>query len=94
MAVENQGTTAESDARLVARLLDPNTEGAAGELLYERLTLKSLAPGEVRVARFSPVSDLPLLKKYTLVVELAPAAGELNLVDNQRSYDIFIQSAE
>jgi len=88
VAVENRGSFTESGVNLTARLMDRANAAKARELLNETLTLDDVAVGEVRVARFMQVSDLPARDSYHLVVELAPVADEVDTADNYRAYDI------
>ena len=77
-----------------ARLLDMADEAGPRELLNETTIIRSLAPGEVHVARFSQVTDLPVRERYKLVTELSPVRGERELGDNARSFDILVHEGE
>jgi hypothetical protein len=94
VAIENQGVSAESNITVTARLLDPHATADESPLLHEAVNVKTLAPGEVRVVRFSQVTDLPLRSRYKLRVELTPAPGEDDLADNSRAYDIVVRAGE
>ncbi len=91
VAVENRGLSAERDVRVTARLVDP---GNLRELLNETVTLPILAPGEVWIARFTQVSDLPRLPSYRLLVHIEPVQGEADTADNSASYDIVVHMQE
>ena len=69
-------------------------EAGPRELLNETTIIRSLAPGEVHVARFSQVTDLPVRERYKLVTELSPVRGERELGDNARSFDILVHEGE
>ncbi len=89
VAVENQGRVTEQAARMTARLYDPASPHGV-DLASETITVRSLAPGELRVVRFTQVTDLPVRSQYKLAVEVSPAPGERELGDNLRTYDILV----
>ena len=88
VAVQNRGIEAESDVRVTARLVDASS--SAQELLVETVVLYALAPGEVRVVRFTQVSNLPRRESYKLLVHVEPVQGESETADNSRSFDIVV----
>ena len=94
VAVENQGMMVEPAVRVTARLYDPDAPAKAGDLANETVTVKTLNPGELRVVRFTQVTDLPILERYKLLVEVAPAPGEKQRQDNVKTYDITVRAAE
>lgn len=94
VAIKNEGLSTESDVRLTARLLDAAGSIAPAELLNETITVKLLAPGEVEIVRFTTVTELAVSPQYKLVVQLDPVAGEIDLEDNLRSYDIVVRGFE
>jgi hypothetical protein len=94
VAIENQGRVAEPSVRVNARLYDPEAGARAGDLANETVTLKTLNAGELRVVRFTQVTDLPLRERYKLVVEVSPVPGERERADNVKTYDIIVRSAE
>jgi hypothetical protein len=94
VAVENQGQVMEPAVRVTARLLDPSAPAKAGDLANETVTVRSLNPGELRVARFTQVTDLPVLPKYKLVIEAAPVPGETERLDNVKTYDIIVRATD
>ena len=93
VAVENQGRVTEPTARVSARLFDSESPRAA-DLASETVTVRSLEPGELRVVRFTQVTNLPVRSHYKLAVEVSPAPGERELTDNVRTYDIIIHPPE
>jgi hypothetical protein len=93
VAVENQGRVTEQAARMTARLYDPASPHGV-DLASETITVRSLAPGELRVVRFTQVTDLPVRSQYKLAVEVSPAPGERELGDNLRTYDILVHPTE
>lgn len=92
VAVENEGQVTEPSVRVTARLFDP--EGAGNDLANETVTVKSLDPGELRVVRFTQVTELPIRERYKLLIEVTPVSGERELDDNVRTYDIIVRAAE
>jgi hypothetical protein len=94
VAIENQGLRSESDVEVTARLLDPTGTSDIQELLNETVLLDTVSAGEVRVVRFSPVTELPVRSLYKLVVDVSPVEGEEELGDNNRTYDITVHAAE
>ena len=94
VAIENRGQSDEHDLTLSARLLDGGGGMGRLELLNERLMLERIGAGEVQVVRFSPVTQLPRRQNYQLQVTLSPAVGEIDLSDNQRTYEITVQTSE
>lgn len=93
VAIENLGLSTEPTVHITARLLDPADSAGQVELLNETVTTKSLAPGEVRVVRFTQVSELPLRERYSLAIEVSTASGELGLEDSTRIFDIVVRDA-
>ena len=93
VAVENQGISAEHDIPIEAMLLDVAGESQR-ELYEETVIIPELAAGELRVVRFTQVSQVPLLESYRLRVSAAPVPGEVDLADNTRTFDIVIHSAD
>ncbi len=93
VAIENQGRQTEQAATVTARLYDPESQPGA-DLANETITVRSLAPGELRVVRFTQVSDLPVRSRYKLAVEVSPVPGERERDDNARVYDIIVHPSE
>lgn len=92
VALENQGQQVEPVARVTARLYDPEALRGA-DLANETITVRSLAPGELRVVRFTQVTNLPVRPRYKLAVEVGPAPGERQRDDNVRTYDIVVHTS-
>jgi hypothetical protein len=90
VAVRNQGLMPESNVRVRAQLLDPADRSPAHELLNQAESLKTLAPGELRVVRFSQASELPKRDRYKLEVQIEPVPGETDTADNYRAYEIAV----
>lgn len=94
VAIENEGQVTEPLVRVSARLSDPHDGSAFSELVNETVTVRSLAPDEVRVVRFTQVTELPLRSHYKLTVEVLPIAGERDCDNNVRTYEIIVRGAD
>jgi hypothetical protein len=94
VALENQGQVVESNVRVTARLFDPSAAGKTIDLANETVTVKQLNPGELRVVRFTQVTDLPSRERYKLLIEVTPVPGERERADNVKTYDIIVRAAE
>jgi hypothetical protein len=94
VALENPGLSTESNVRVTAQLLDSTDRSKPQKLFDDAVTVKNLAPGELRVVRFPQVSELPRLERYRLQVQVEPVPGEQNTNDNERTYEIEIRSAD
>ena len=92
VAVENRGQSTEADVRITAQLQDPNDR--LRELSSEAVMLGQLNAGALRMVRFTQVSDLPLRERYRLVVSVEAVAGETDIANNSRSYDIVIHNGK
>jgi hypothetical protein len=83
VAVENRGLTVESGVGVEARLVG----AAETDVLVRRSErIDVLAPGEVKLVRFENMALVPYRPAYMLTVAVSPAADEVHLADNQRSY--------
>lgn len=94
VAIENEGQVTEPLVRVSARLSDLREGSATNELVSETITVRSLAPDEVRVVRFTQVTELPLRSHYKLTVEAVPIAGERDRDNNVRTYEIIVRGAD
>ncbi len=94
VAIENEGQVTEPLVRVSARLSDSHDGSTLSELINETITVRSLAPDEVRVVRFTQVTELPLRSHYKLAVEVLPIAGERDCDDNVKTYDIIVRGAD
>ena len=92
-AIHNRGLDVETGVAVTARLFDPAARSEAGLLLDERVVIAALEPGEISLVRFSQVTTLPLRGRYRLVVSVSTAEGELDLADNERTYEIVVNGA-
>lgn len=94
VAIENEGQVTEPLVRVSARLSDPHDVSTLSDLVDETITVRSLAPDEVRIVRFTQVTELPLRSHYKLTVEVLPIAGERDCDNNVRTYEIIVRGAD
>jgi hypothetical protein len=87
VVVENTGSTTERDVKVQARLSSPED---ANLLLTQEAGISSIAPGEIQIVRFSRLSEIPAHLSYHLEVLVEPVAGEKDLSDNRKAFDIQI----
>jgi hypothetical protein len=91
VALANRGMVAERDVRVTARLADPQLPPSYADLLVDSVTVPSLKRGEVRQVRFTHLTDVPIRDRYLLTVQVDRVAGETDIRDNVRSYNIALQ---
>jgi hypothetical protein len=87
VVVENTGISTERNVRVQAQLSsseDPNL------LLTQEAGISSIAPGEIQIVRFSPLGEIPFHLTYHLEVMVDPVAGEKDLSDNRKAFEIQI----
>lgn len=94
VAIENRGLATEPSLRVTARLVDPEANVRPVDLMRETVAVRSLAPGELRVVRFTQVNQLPARSLYKLVVEAETAPGERVHEDNVRTFDIIVRDGD
>lgn len=94
VAVENRGFMAAPYVEVRGRLLDPTEANVQAIILDEVIVVRDLAPGELRVVRFSEVRDLPIRARYELVVQVGHVPGDAVTEDNIRSYDILVRQSD
>jgi len=87
VAVENLGNTAERDVTVRAELSSPENPDL---LLTQGASVASIAPGEIQVVHFSRLGEIPYHQAYHLEVMVDPVAGESELGDNRKAFDIQI----
>jgi hypothetical protein len=88
VAVENTGSSTERDVTVRAELStpeDPNLQITQGA------SIASIAPGEIQVVRFARLGEIPYHQIYRLEMKVDPVAGESNLGDNRKAFDIQIR---
>lgn len=84
VAVDNRGTETEKGLAVVVRLTTENRAETTAKLVEH---VSRLAPGEVKVVRFSG-ADLPLKSSYWLTVQVEPAQGEADFANNSKTLRI------
>ena len=87
VAVENTGSSTERDVTVRAELStpeDPNLQ------IMQGASIVSIAPGEIQVVRFARLGEIPYHQTYHLEMMVDPVAGESNLGDNRKAFDIQI----
>ena len=90
VAVENTGLNAEQNVVVQVELF----KGPEGmQILKQEGVIEAIAPGEIKICRFKDTS-IPFSNEYRLKVYVVPVAGETQLADNQKSYDLLITQPE
>ena len=87
VAVENIGLQTEADVRVKARLFAYEDDSP---ILEKTCHIDTIAPGQIKIARFRDISRIPYRSAYRLKVWVLPVPGEIGLANNQRSYDLHI----
>jgi hypothetical protein len=87
VAVENRGSSTERDVIVRVELTTPEDPDM---ILTQAASLASIAPGEIQVASFARLGELPYHQIYHLEVMVDSVTGESNLVDNRKAFDIQI----
>jgi len=90
VAVENIGLQTEADVTVKARLstYEDNTL-----ILEKTCYIDTIAPGQIKIARFKGISRIPYQSAYRLKVWILPVPGEIGMANNQRSYDLHISTS-
>jgi len=89
VAVENIGLQAEVDVRVKARL---SAQDDDTPILEKTCHIDTIAPGQIKIARFKDISRIPYRQAYRLQVWVLPVLGEIGMANNQRSYDLYINT--
>lgn len=87
VAVENIGLQTEAEVEVKARL---STYEDDNPILEKTCYIDTIAPGQIKIARFKGISHIPRQRDYRLKVWIAPVPGEISTANNQRSYDLHI----
>lgn len=85
VAIENTGSDSNHNVAVRAELSTPQDSSF---FLTQGASIASIAPGEVRVLRFSRLGDIPYYQAYHLEVMIDPVVGESDLDDNRKAFDI------
>ena len=91
VAVENIGLQTEADVEVKARLsaYDDDTP-----ILEKTCHIDTIAPGQIKIARFKDISRIPYRQAYRLKVWVLPVLGEIGVANNQKSYDLYINKPQ
>ena len=87
VAVENIGLQTETDVKVKARLFAYEDDTP---ILEKTCHIDTIAPGQIKIARFGDISRIPYRQAYRLKVWVLPVFGEIGMANNQRSYDLYI----
>jgi hypothetical protein len=87
VAIENNGSSTERNVTVRAQLSSPEDPDL---FLTQGASIASIAPGEVEVVRFSRLGEIPYHQTYHLEVMVDPVAGESDLGDSSKAFDIQI----
>ncbi len=87
VAVENIGLQTESDVKVKARLsaLEDDTP-----ILEKICQIETIAPGQIKIARFKGISRVPYRQAYNLKVWVLPVLDEVSMANNEKGYDLYI----
>jgi hypothetical protein len=87
VVIENTGASTERDVQVRAQLSSPED---ADLRLVQEAGVSSIAPGEIQIVRFTPLGEIPFHRSYRLEVVVDPVAGEKDLSDNHKAFDVQI----
>jgi len=87
VAIENKGASTERNVTVHANLTSPRDAKLS---LSQEATIASIAPGEIQIVRFARLQEIPYYTAYRLEVSVDAVAGELDLGDNGKVYDVRI----
>jgi hypothetical protein len=91
VAVENLGLRTATDVVVKARLSDYQEDTP---ILEKTCHIDTIAPGQIKIARFKDISRIPYRQAYRLKVWVLPVLGEIGTANNQRSYELYISMSE
>jgi hypothetical protein len=87
VAVENIGLQSEADVKVKARLSAYEDDTP---ILEKTCHIETIAPGQIKIARFKDISRVPYRPAYRLKVWVLPVLGEVSRANNEKSYDLYI----
>jgi len=91
VAVENVGLQTEAEIKVKARL---STYEDDTPILEKTCYIDTIAPGQIKIARFKGISNIPYRQDYRLKVWILPVPGEIGIANNQRSYDLHLTMSQ
>ena len=86
VAIENTGSVAETDVVVEVELYQDEEDKP---FLHKTSSVDGIVPGEIELVRFKD-TEIPFSDRYRLKVYVVPVSGEVNAVDNVKSYDLLI----
>ena len=87
VAVENIGFQTATGVKVKARLSAYEDDTP---ILEKTCHIDTIAPGQIKIARFKDISRIPYRQAYRLQVWVLPVFGEVGMANNQKSYDLYI----
>lgn len=88
VVIENRGSVTERGVTVRAELTTPQDSALK---LTQSARVASIAPGEIRIVRLAPLKEIPYHEAYRLEVTVEAVAGELDLADNVKIYDVQVR---
>ena len=86
VAVENTGINTEQNINVQIKLSKDQEKTA---FLEKQGIIPAISPGEIKIIHFKD-TDIPFSYEYHLNVTVLPVAGETQLLDNQKNYDLLV----
>jgi hypothetical protein len=91
VAVENIGLQTEAEIKVKAQL-SPYEDDTP--ILEKTCYIDTIAPGQIKIARFKGISHIPYRRDYRLKVWIVPVPGEISIANNQKSYDLHLTTSQ
>ena len=88
VVIENAGTATERELVVEAQLTTPEDEDL---LLTRQAAVISIAPGEIQIVQFDPLTKIPYHAAFYLEVSIVPVEGESDTTNNHKAFEIQIQ---
>jgi hypothetical protein len=87
VVIENAGTATERDLLVEAQLTTPEDQNLA---LNQQASVTSIAPGEIQIVQFDPLTKIPYHATFYLEVSIVPVEGESDTTNNHKALEIQI----
>jgi hypothetical protein len=87
VVIENAGTVTERDLVVEAQLTTPEDKDL---ILTRQATVTSIAPGEIQIVQFDPLTKIPYHDTFYLEVSITPVEGESESTNNHKAFEIQI----
>jgi hypothetical protein len=88
VVIENAGTATERDLVVKAQLTTLEDQDF---VLNRQATVTSIAPGEIQIVQFDPLTRIPYHATFYLEVSIAPVEGESDTANNHKAFEIQIR---